>query len=343
VIVRADGPGHAVNQLELPGVDPGRDPIELRVGRGATIVGTVSSMDRWRELMVDPLGKPAEGGFDRLGCCVVLRSATDGLLQKDNEGIPFPIRADGTFVCSEVPPGRWQLLFQYYRPSVGGLGSTGGFLHRSLAEVVAMPGQRHEVTFDLGQTLPCLLHGHILLDGEPRTASELTIDAFGRDHLGHPQSELILSFGNHHGLHADGTYELGTFAGDIEFDAHIDGKVYRLFERIPLAPGEHKEVDLHFRHLVARIHLAREDGSPVTNRVVRAGELLTWVGEDGWGTLDPVRELRFDVDLLRPGIDRSELAHLKYNDPSLRPEKAGHLELDAAQPTSEHRLTVREP
>jgi hypothetical protein len=342
VVVRADGPGHLVCQRELPGVEPGGEPIELRVARGATVRGSVRGFERWTELAVDLFGKPVAQGLDHLVPSVVLRNCSDGGLHKDPEGRAFPIRADGSFACSDVPPGRWQVLFQYNQlsnPSAGGIVT---LMRRSLTEVVAIAGQEHVVSFDLASTLPGSMRGRLLVDGVPRSASSLTVGSWGTDHLGRPEDNRTVAAREY--VRGDCTYEVGrVIPGDIELEAFFDGMRYRLFERIPLAPGEHKQIDLEFRRLVARIRLVRPDGTPVAERLARiAGDRIA-VDGDGWITLDPVPSLRLDVELYGPGISMESLMRIRYDDPRARTVPVGSIDLDPTKARSEHQLTVHAP
>ncbi|HEX6810855.1 MAG TPA: sigma-70 family RNA polymerase sigma factor [Planctomycetota bacterium] len=342
VVVRADGPGHLVCERELPGVEPGGEPIELRVARGATIRGSVRGFERWTELAVDLFGKPVALGLDRLEPSVVLRNGSDGGLHEDPEGRAFPIGADGSFVCNDVPPGRWQVLFQYNQLSNDSLGGIVTLLKRALTEVVAIAGQEHVVSFDLAAALPGSIRGRLLVDGVPSSASALTVGSWGTDHLGRPMANSGAVTAPEF-VH-DCAYAAGrVLPGDIALEAYIDGKRYRLFERIPLAPGEHKQIDLEFRRLAARIRLVGRDGTPVAERLARIeGERIA-VDGDGWITLDPAPSLHFDVELYGAGITKESILRIRYDDPRARTVLAGSIDLDPTKARSEHQLTVNDP
>lgn len=338
VIVRADGPGHVVCERELPGVEPGGAPIELRVARGAMIHGMVDSFDRLPELAVDALGKPIEDRTGRLAPSVVLRNCADGSLRLDPEGMAYPIDANGRFVCRDLPPGRWQLLFQHVivTPVAEVM-----LLHRPLAEVVTISGQECTASFNLGSVMFGSLRGRVLVDGKPVNAYQLTCWPSGVDHLGRLMRRNS-GYSDERFAQADGSYLIGRIPpGEVGIEARVDGVNYRLFERIAVAPGERKQVDLQFHHLIARIQLVRPDGKPVGSRMVRIADDYYRVDSSGWVTLDPAPAQAFDVGLLPPGFEREWLWRYRRDDPHLRPVPVGSIELDLSKPRSEQQLLVK--
>ena len=342
VVVRADGPGHLVAEQELPGIAPDGPPLAMRVARGAAVRGHVTAMERLPDLAVGMLGErlPPEK-VQRLAPAVVLRNAADGALLEDPTGEAFPIDSTGQFVCRDVPPGRWQVLFHYVRVESAPF-STVRLLERPLAELVTIAGKEVETSFDLGQVLPGSLHGQVFLDGAQVRAQQLTITSWGVDHLGRGKrgsgglaaEQFVLE---------DGSYRIGrVLPGEADILATIEGRQYRLFDRIPLGPGEHKQVDLQFHHLVARVHLVRADGAPVGNRLARAGEKIVSVDGNGWLTVDPAPGLKFEVALYDPGLDRDALWEYWYMRDRVRAQPVGTIELDPTKARSEHQLVVRD-
>ena len=342
VIVRAEGPGHLVGELELAGVAPGGEAIELRVARGAAVLGQANSMDRLPELAVDLMGKPLPDLVRSLRPAVVLRNAADGVLFEDPLGNGFPIGSDGKFVCRDVPPGRWQLLFQFTQFNDPTGGGTIELSQRPLAELITITGKDSTATIDLAQVVPGSLSGRVFVDGVPVRAQQLMYWVHRMDHLGRWQRGGSGVAAEQYAA-ADGSYRIGrVYPGEADIDATIDGREYHLFEPIAIAPGEHKQVDLHYRRLVARIRLVRADGSPVGGRLLRvAGEVCT-ADSNGWLVLDPAPALHFDVAMYPAGIDRSALWQYRYDDPRVRKATVGKIDLDPSQPRSEHQLVVRE-
>lgn len=340
LVVRADGPGHVVAERELPGFEPGGEPIELRVARGATVHGTVRGIERWRELDVDCLGQPCGAPFDHLRPGVVLRSAADGSLVKDAEGKAFPIAAEGTFTCGDVPPGRWQVLFTHAAaldsPSTG---RPVRLLLQPLAEFVTIGGQVHDVGIDFAKVLPGVVEGQVFLDGKPVRPDGLGFSTMGVDHLGRSDRANGGLFWERF-VRPDGTYRVCQPPGDVRVQATIDGKDYRHYEPIPLAPGERKTVDLHFRQLVAVVRLVRPDGTPVRDRVVRIDGRLLQSDAAGRVVVDPAPALQFDVEVYAADLDRPKLATIPFGDPRARTTTLGPVAIDGAKARSEIDLVV---
>lgn len=341
VIVRAEGPGHQVAEVELAGVEPGGAAVEVRVSLGATVIGRVSGMDRLAELAVDPMGLPLPDKVSRVRPAVVLRNCADGELLEDPSGDAFPIGGDGRFVCRDVPPGRWQVLFQHLVMEQGYGSAIERIQRRPLAEVVTLVGREVETSFDLATVLPGSLSGSVFLDGVRVEAQQLTWMEWSVDHLGRPVRNG--GFSSERFLQPDGTYRIGRL-WPAEFDvvAEIDGRNYHLPERIAVAAGQQVQQDLQYRRLVARIRLLRANGKPLTDRLVRVGDDMFSLDHDGWFTVDPAPSSRFEVSVHPAGIDRAAMYQYRFDDPRVRRIPVGVVELVPGQPRSEHQLVLRE-
>lgn len=81
----------------------------------------------------------------------------------------------------------------------------------------------------------------------------------------------------------------------------------------------------------------------MANRLARVGAGLCSVDGDGWLVLDPAPALHLDVRLYPAGIDRHALRQFRSDDAQVRTIAVGTVDLDPAQPRSEHHLVVGGP
>lgn len=337
VIVRADGPGHVVGELELPRVVPSGPPIEMTVARGATVRVEAIDFGRWPELATDALGHVDTRALRQVRPAIVLRNAADANLQAGPEGQGFAFDASGRAVCDGIPPGRWQLLLQWVDA-----GNRVVRASRPFGDVVAISGHEERSELDLAQQVPGALRGRVFLDGAPVEPEELGRRPLALDVHGETVSTGVGTWDRRF-VRSEGDYRIaGVPPGPVRIEAKIGGRRYRLFDPVVVAPGEEREVDLHFRKVVVRIRLQDVEGRTVADRLARvAGELVA-VDAAGWLVLDPAPALAFDVELYAAGVDRHLSWSLASSDPRAWPRLVGRIELDPNVQRSERVLVIAE-
>ncbi len=157
------GPGHVPEVAPIVHLDEA-GPLELTVGTGTTVRGTVTPPQAIVDLRV-LANLPASGPVDerRRGVLPGVR-----LWRADGPTTHFPVEpqplaADGTFRVDGVPPGRWDVQLTWFEPSAAGIlvGAS-----ETLASIDAL-GVPIELALDASGSCTGQLELLVLLDGAP--------------------------------------------------------------------------------------------------------------------------------------------------------------------------------
>lgn len=313
------GPGHAP-AVRGPFV-PATVPVRIVISRGAEIRGTVEPRSLIERLgttteieamrpMMTPIDRAAA---DERGTRVVVRRVDEEQNPQDwQSDVAMPLAADGSFSCSGLPAGAYDVFLSGVLPH--GL-DDGQMLMTKLARVTLREGQVAVVRGDVSHLAPGRLRGRLLVNGTPFAHQEVGLRARGLERGERHSLEVALD--------GDGRFEADLVPGS--YYVHIYYRTpgtsnvgyWRSAELAAVASDEVTDFTFHMRRVAARIRVLHDDGTPapglgITMHTKR--EPMGWTSwttdADGWITIEPAPLDPFALKVAHPNAAQGLAAKL---------------------------------